>query len=183
MRIFLPFTTLRNPCSSSSFFTMFLSKKFYEEIALPILSWRPSSLLSWRSPLWSSISIYPSSSSRACWTIFTIREVLFFYSAFDWKKSLSLLHLLLESTSRESQQCTFSMNNIGSRSMHYLPLSLSLSLKCVSLVSADLLKNLWTGAWISINHFNWNKQCLINRIFLSSVEQNDNDENKNTVST
>ena len=38
--------------------------------------------------------------------------------------SLSLLHLLLVSTLRESQLCTFSMKNIGSRSMHYLPLSL-----------------------------------------------------------
>lgn len=126
------------------------------------MSWRSSSLFSW--PLWSS--------SPYTLPLHLVRVALFspfvqFSSSTALltgkKKSLSLLRLLLGSTSRESQQCTFSMNNIGSRSMHYLPLSLSL--KCVSLVSADLLKKLWTGAWISINHFNWNKQCLINRIF------------------
>lgn len=96
------------------------------------------------------------------------------------KLSLSLLHLLLQSASRESQYalCQW-ITSVRGRCI----INLSLSLTCVSLVSADLLKNLWTGAWISINHFNWNKQCLINRIFLSSIEQNDNDENKNTVST
>lgn len=40
------------------------------------------------------------------------------------KLSLSLLHLLLQSASRESQLCTLSMNNISSRPMHYQPLSL-----------------------------------------------------------
>ena len=102
MCIFLPFTTLRN-LRSSSFFTIFLCKKFYEEIALPILSWRPSSLFSW--PLWSSISIYLSSSSRACCTIFTICAVLFFYSALTEKKKKYIYIYIYISFSSTSSTC------------------------------------------------------------------------------
>lgn len=103
------------------------------------------------------------------------------HSAFDWKNYLFLFYIFCFSQLQEKVSyalCQW-ITSVRGRCI----INLSLSLTCVSLVSADLLKNLWTGAWISINHFNWNKQCLINRIFLSSIEQNDNDENKNTVST
>ena len=141
MRIFLPFTTLRN-LRSSSFFTIFLSNFF---LIANYLSCRGGLLLCFPDRF-GLPSPYTLPLHLVCVALFSPFVQFCSSTALltEKKISLSLLRLLLGSTSRESQQCTFSMNNIGSRSMHYLPLSLSL--KCVPLVSADLLKKLWTGA-------------------------------------
>lgn len=154
MRIFLPFTTLWNLCSSS--------KRFYKEIA-SYLSRRGGLLLCFPDrcglPSLYTLPLHPV--HVALFSPF----VQFCSFTALWLKKIHISYSLL----LQEKVSNALFRWITSARGRYI-INLSLSLKCVSLVSADLPKNLWTGARISVNHFNWNKQCLINRITLSSIE-------------